>query len=85
MTIAERLYRIVDRLPEEQQVVLLQIAEKMAHPNNLTRDQLLALPLEERVHLLESVLAPASLDEYEYFEANDPIYDYDGNADHSAR
>lgn len=78
MTTAERIHTIVDALTPEQQQYLLEVAERIAHPQSLTRDELLALPLEARARLIESSLTNAAFDNYEIFEASDPIYDYDG-------
>jgi hypothetical protein len=77
MTTAERIYKIIDALTPEQQEYLLEVAQQIARPQIMSRDQLLELPLQERARWLDLSLANLAVDDYELFEASDPIHDYD--------
>jgi hypothetical protein len=77
MTTSERILELVGQLDEARQRRILQFAESLTTAQSPTElDALLAMPLEDRTRALEAMLAHVSFDDYEYFEANDPIYDY---------
>jgi hypothetical protein len=80
MTTTERILELVERLDAQQQTQILRFAEHLTHTRPLSRDELLAMPLEERTQAIEAMLANTTFKAYEFFEADDPIYDYNDDA-----
>jgi hypothetical protein len=48
-----------------------------SEPRRHTPEELMRLPREERERLVEEALIASQNEDFEIFEANDPIYDYD--------